>query len=253
MQEQATLKEAKRFCAVIEYDGTNYCGFQRQVVEQVTIQGELEKAIEKISCQSVNVAGSGRTDSGVHAKGQVISFDLVWQHGAIALLRAINSVLPPDIVVRELDIAESDFHARHSAKLRRYRYTIYHGEVRSPLMRLSSWHVPYPLLIEPMQKSADQLIGTHDFATFGQPSHGVNCVRTVYQAVWQWHGNLLTFDIEANAFLKRMVRSIVGSLKLVGEGVWSEAEFLSAFKAADRQKSGPSAPPQGLSLESVSY
>ena len=251
--EQPTPNNANRFRAVIEYDGTNYCGFQRQVVEQVTIQGELEKAIERICGQSVTVVGAGRTDSGVHARGQVISFDLAWKHSVVALLKAINSMLPSDIVVCELSIVDQDFHARYSAISRHYRYTIYGGEMRSPLMRLYTWHVPYPLSIEPMQKLANQLVGSHNFATFGQPSQGTNCLRTVYAAVWQTQGKLLTFDIEANAFLKRMVRSIVGSLKLVGEGAWSEAEFLSAWKSADRQRSGPSAPPQGLSLESVSY
>lgn len=242
-----------RYRAIVEYDGSNYWGFQRQIASQITIQSELERALSNIAQQPTQIVAAGRTDRGVHASGQVIAFNLAWRHETSALLRAFNANLPMDIVIRVLDSAESHFHPRFDAQRRAYRYTIYNNIIRSPLRHTRSWHVFKPLDLDAMNVAAQQLVGEHDFATFGQPPQGINTVRELFKASWQREGEFLWFDIEATAFLKRMVRSIVGSLKMVGTGEWSGEEFVAAFRAAERQQSGVAAPPQGLVLERVDY
>jgi tRNA pseudouridine38-40 synthase len=238
--------------ALVEYDGTAYLGFQRQR-QGPTIQGQLEQAIESVAGVSVNVTGAGRTDSGVHATDQVIAFDVAWQHDCQALERALNANLPDDIAVRELKIAVAGFHPRFSARRRTYVYTIYTSLVRRPLRRLNAWHVPYPLDIGSMNQAAELIVGWHDFATFGQPPQGDNCERQVFLAQWRRAGELLTFEIEANAFLYRMVRSLVGSMKRVGEGRWTVTDFAEALAKRDRSQAAQTAPPQGLCLTAVNY
>jgi tRNA pseudouridine38-40 synthase len=242
-----------RYRAVIEYDGTAYYGFQRQVPEQPTIQGQIEQALRQIAHRPVTITGAGRTDSGVHALGQVISFDLAWTHGPAALLRAINANLPPDIAILALDEAAPTFHPRYDARRRTYHYYIYNRPLRSPLRRQTSWHVVHPLNIDTMNQAAKALVGVHDFATFGQPPKGENSVRQVYLAHWQPHNEFLVFTIEANAFLYRMVRSLVGSMKAVGDGSWTVSAFVAAFQARDRRQAGDTAPPHGLYLVSITY
>jgi tRNA pseudouridine38-40 synthase len=239
--------------ALIEYDGTAYNGSQRQREEFTTIQGELEAALSHLARQPVTVTGAGRTDSGVHATGQVIAFTISWRHGIDALHRALNANLPADIAILQLDTATADFHPRFDAVRRAYVYHIYNAPVRSPMRRHTSWHVTRPLDIEAMNEAAAHLIGTHDFATFGQPPQGNNSVRQVFQAVWQQDGPMLSFYIEANAFLYRMVRSLVGSLKLVGDGSWQVADFVAAFASSERSRCGTVAPAAGLCLVSVWY
>jgi tRNA pseudouridine38-40 synthase len=241
-----------RYKATVEYDGTAYCGFQRQR-GQSSIQQTLEKAIATVSQQQATVTGAGRTDSGVHAAGQVISFEAVWRHGEAALQRALNANLPADIAVLTLTEVEPSFHPRYAARRRAYRYTIYNGPVRSPLHRQTSWQVHRPLDVARMNEAAYSLVGTQDFATFGLPPKGENTVREVFRAEWQRAGTLITFDVEANAFLYRMVRAIVGTLKLVGEGSWTVDEFTAALHACDRSRAGALAPAQGLVLLSVTY
>ena len=207
-----------RYRAQVEYDGTAYFGFQRQREEQPTIQGELEKAISRLSGQKVTVLGAGRTDSGVHAWGQVIAFDLEWRHDEDALLRAMNAHLPPDIAIQTVVVAAASFHPRYDARRRAYEYVIYNAPVRSAHRRQRAWQVSWPLDVERMNDAAAVLIGSHDFATFGQPPAGENTVRHVYRAEWQRQDTELIFFIEANAFLYRMVRSLVGTLVEVGNG-----------------------------------
>ena len=217
------------------------------------MQGELEKAIGAIAPRSVSITGAGRTDSGVHARGQVISFELVWRHGEDALQRAINANLPPDIVILSLEEAPADFHPRYDASRRTYDYHLYNAPLRSPLRRRRSWHVPCPLDLDRMNEAAAHLVGVHDFATFGQPPQGDSTVRHLFRAGWRRQDPFLIFSIEGNAFLYRMVRSIVGSLKMVGEGSWTVKEFVQAFHARDRSRAAATAPPQGLYLVSVAY
>lgn len=245
--------QTTRYRATVEYDGSHYYGFQRQIPEQPTIQGELERALEVIAGEPVLVNGAGRTDSGVHACGQVISFDLSWSHGLAALQRAINANLPPDIALIDVGETAADFHPRFDAQRRGYRYYVYNAPVRSPLRRLRSWHLSQSLDMAAMNAAATVLVGEHDFATFGQPPQGENTVRIVYRAAWRVEGEMLLFSIEGTAFLKRMVRSIVGSLRLVGEGRWTVADFVDAFRACDRDRAGQTAPPDGLYLTRVIY
>ncbi|MGB1250851.1 MAG: tRNA pseudouridine(38-40) synthase TruA [Candidatus Promineifilaceae bacterium] len=243
-----------RYKAIVEYDGTNYFGFQRQVVTQTTVQGELENALSQLTQVRIPIVGAGRTDAGVHARGQVISFKLDnWRHGAEALQRALNAKLPKAIAAREVEAVSAEFHPRFDAKRRAYRYTIFNGTVRSPLLRNRVWHLHKPLDIDSMQAASQKLVGTHDFATFGTPPQGNNTVREVFLARCEQQGEFIWFDIEATAFLKRMVRSLVGSLRLVGDGRWTVAQFVNALEQKRREASGPSAPPQGLVLERVDY
>jgi tRNA pseudouridine38-40 synthase len=245
-------EKLKRFRAVIEYDGTAYHGFQRQL-EMPSVQGELEQAIARFSGQHAVVLGAGRTDSGVHAFGQVIAFDLIWIHEVEALKRALNANLPFDIAAIRLEEVENEFHPRYDAKRRRYRYQIWNGWTRSPLRHRQSWHVVRPLNMARMNRAAAVLEGVHDFATFGQPTSGHSTIRQVFSAVWRTEGKMLIFEIEANAFLYRMVRSLVGSMKAVGEGTWSVDRFKSAFESGDRDSAGQTAPAHGLFLTYVDY
>jgi tRNA pseudouridine38-40 synthase len=202
----------------------------------------------------------------VHAVGQVIAFDTSWRHGVGDLQRAMNAVLPPDVAVREVKVAASDFHPRYDARSRRYRYRIHNAVVRSPIARRYSLHVPYPLDAALMQRAAECLVGEHDFATFGQAPQGEITVRRVFSAVWREassdglgfdgtrsRGKSLTLDIAANAFLYRMVRSIVGTLLDVGQGRMSVRTFEEALGSCDRGRAGKTAAPNGLCLVQVNY
>ena len=241
------------YAALIAYDGTEYHGFQRQIESQPTVQSTIENVLSQLARQPVTLLGSGRTDSGVHAVGQVITFSLAWKHGSEDLKKALNANLPEDIAILQLRQVPSSFHPRFDAQRRAYEYTIYNAPMRHPLKRHLSWHVRQTLDETEMNQAAQSLLGIHDFATFGQPPQGNNSVRELFMAEWIRSGNELTFRIEANAFLFRMVRSIVGSLKLVGEGTWTVEEFVQAFKAKSRAACGPVAPPQGLQLVSIMY
>lgn len=248
-----------QFVALIEYDGTAYYGFQRQRAGQPTIQSKLEEALHQITQQPIVVTGAGRTDTGVHALGQVVSFTIEWQHDLQALQNALNVHLPDDIAVLQLKETSSlqekpsPFHPRFDARRRAYRYFILNTAVRHPMARLYSWQVSRPLQIDKMNAAAAALTGEHNFATFGQPPKGENCVRQLFAAHWERRGEYLVFFIEANAFLYRMVRSIVGSLKLVGDGSWTVESFEAALQAQDRAAAGATAPAHGLYLVSVTY
>ncbi|MDY7040531.1 MAG: tRNA pseudouridine(38-40) synthase TruA, partial [Chloroflexota bacterium] len=203
--------------ATVEYDGTGYCGFQWQI-GQPTVQGELERALAACTQEKIRITAAGRTDAGVHARGQVIAFHTAWRHPLADLERALNALLARDVAVRELALAEEGFHPRFSARSREYRYTVLNQPLRSPLARRFAHHWPHPLDVEAMDHAARALIGMHDFAAFGQPPQGENTVRQVMQAGCKREGPFVYFDIEANAFLRRMVRSIVGTLLQVGSG-----------------------------------
>jgi len=242
-----------RYKATVAYDGTAYHGFQRQAQSSRTVQGELEAALAKIGGVGSAVIGAGRTDAGVHASGQVIAFDLEWKHPVGALRNALNVNLPHDIVVRDVQEAEADFHPRYDAISRTYRYRLYVGLVADPLRRLYVWHLPSLLDVAAMQEAVDCLIGTYDFSTFGRPPHGDNPVRMVTRAHWSTEGDEQHFTITANAFLFRMVRRIVGTLVMVGKGLMTASEFRDILAARNPSKAGVLAPPQGLTLIGVEY
>lgn len=242
-----------RYAARLAYDGTEYFGFQRQYDDQPTVQAVVEKALKQLSDRATTITGAGRTDSGVHASGQVIAFDLEWPHTGTQLLRAVNTHLPPDVAVRALQAADDNFHPRFDARRRTYLYRIHNAPTRDPLRRNRVWHWRNPLDLTAMQTCAALLIGEQDFATFGQPPQGENTVRHVTMADLRQVADEIHFTISANAFLQRMVRSIVGTLVEVGRGKITVEAFEALFGAMDRSRSGPSAPPQGLTLTQVSY
>lgn len=243
-----------RYRAVIAYDGTGYQGFQRQVGDTPTIQGTVESALERITRQRVTVKGAGRTDSGVHATGQVIAFDLAWAHSTHDLWRALNATLPDSIAVQSLEETDPAFHPRFDARSRAYEYTLYTAPVRQPLLSRYAWFVldRKPLNLDVMQQAAARLVGEHDFATFGRPPQGENTVREVLRSEFT-PGPVLRYHIEANAFLYRMVRRIVAALVRVGSGDLVFDEFVTVFEAADGSWPGDTAPAHGLCLTKVTY
>jgi len=238
--------------AVIEYDGTDYLGFQLQA-EGRTIQGEVERVLTEVTRRETRVVGAGRTDAGVHAAGQVISFVPQWKHSLPELQRAMNALLPEDIAVYQMGWVADDFHPRFSAVNREYRYTILNQPFRSPLARRFAYHYLKPLDVEAMAKAAKCLVGSHDFASFGRPPQGENAVRRVYRAECTRQDQFIYFDIVANAFLYRMVRNIAGTLLLVGMGKLSPEGFEEILQARDRGRVGPAAPAHGLCLMRVNY
>lgn len=244
-----------RYRAQIAYDGTPYQGFQRQS-NALTVQGEVEAALTRIIGQPVTIWGAGRTDTGVHAVGQVIGFDAEWPHSENALLAALNFHLPPTIAVQSL-VVQPGFYPRRGVQARRYRYDVWAASVRDPLRVFRAWHVPAVIDPERMQRAADLLVGEHDFATFGHAPNGENTVRRVFVSQWErvphLHGVQYTYTIEATAFLHHMVRRIVALLVAVGRGQRSLSDFETAFRGVDVKYALPPAPPQGLTLEAVTY
>jgi tRNA pseudouridine38-40 synthase len=260
----------------VAYDGSDYRGFQYQT-NAASIQCELEAALDKVAQRASRVAGAGRTDAGVHASGQVIAVHVEWRHDLAALQRAWNVHLPDAITVRRLRTVPAEFHPRFSALSRTYRYTVRQGSAgesrneagqqaprRSPLTDRFALYAVRPLDVAAMQGAAQVLVGSHDFATFGQPPRGESTERTVYAAEWQlvqedlptlgdYPGQRLVFTVTANAFLRQMVRSFVATLLAVGRGEWSVDDVAAALAARSRSRSAPPAPPQGLVLEKVTY
>lgn len=189
-----------RYQIILAYDGTRFLGFQRQA-EARTVQYEVEKALRQLSWQGNSLLAAGRTDTGVHACGQVIAFDLDWAHPAEDLLRALNANLPDDVAVRQVYLAAADFHPRFDAVSRKYLYRIYCQPSRHPLLERYAWRVWPPVDLDYLQAAANFLPGTRDFAAFGTPPRsGGSTIRTVYQAGWKSHEPWLEFTIRADAF-----------------------------------------------------
>jgi tRNA pseudouridine38-40 synthase len=242
----------RRFSALVEYDGTDFFGYQIQARER-TIQGEIEKTLKKITGLDTRIDGAGRTDAGVHATGQVIAFNTAWKHSLADLHRAFNATLPLDIVVSKLGMASRNFHPRFDAISRTYRYTLVQQPWPSVLERRYTYHVKTRLDVAAMQRASRFLLGSHDFASFGKPPQGNNTVREVLQASWSESGSRLTFEITANAFLYRMVRNIVGTLLEVGSGRLAATKIIKILDACDLRRSASPAPAHGLCLVKVSY
>ncbi len=250
--DQQPAAKVRKFMAVVEYDGTDYLGFQVQA-QGATIQGEIESALAAVTREWGRIIGAGRTDAGVHAQGQVIAFSTAWRHPVGELQRALNAVLPKGIVVRDLAPVAGNFHPRFSAKSRRYRYTILNQPLRSPLARRCAYHFVRPLSVAAMNEAAGVLVGSHDFASFGRAPQGDNTVREVYETRWTSEEPFVCFDIVANAFLSRMVRSLVGTLLLVGTRELSLDGFEEILRAVDRDRAGQVAPAHGLCLMKGNY
>jgi tRNA pseudouridine38-40 synthase len=244
--------EGRIYRATVEYDGTDYYGFQIQTGKP-TIQGVIEAKLRETVGASERVIGAGRTDAGVHAIGQVISFHACWRHSEGDLERAMNARLPSDIAIRNLAAAPSGFHARFSALSRVYRYTVLNQESRSPLAQRYAYHVAGLLDIEAMDGASNVLLGRHDFRSFGSPTKGENSVREVKAVAWHRIGDRLTFDIEADGFLRRMVRTIVAALLQVGKGQSEQSDFAAVLARRERGAAPPLAPACGLCLMQVKY
>lgn len=254
---RAKKSSAVRYRATLSYDGTAYCGFQRQVEAIPTIQAEVEKAISAVLGHPVTIVGAGRTDTGVHARGQVIAFAIQgWRYDDQTLLRAINANLPADIALQDIAPAMG-FHPRFDALSRSYVYTIINAPQPQPLWRRYAWWIYGELDTEAMQQAAALLVGEHNFATFGSPPQGSNTVRHVLQSYWTVYpesfGQRLVYQVEANAFLYHMVRRMVGLQVQVGQKRLSLAEFEAAFRACNMKYARMIAPPQGLVLDKVTY
>ncbi len=238
--------------AVVEYDGTEYFGFQVQA-DVPTVQGALEAALTRLAGSHVRVVGAGRTDAGVHACGQVISFPLRWKEDGQRLQRALNAILPKDISVLALAEAPEGFHPRFSAVSRTYVYRIWNAPWRSPLRRRFSAYLEHPLDVDKMSRAAEAIQGTHDFGGFGHPPQGENRIRTIHRAEWATRGNEVEFWITANAFLRKMVRRLVGTMLEVGQGMRAPEEMAELLDRPDISRSGPPAPSRGLCLVRVEY
>lgn len=253
------MTEATRVRAVLAYDGSAFRGFAENPGVR-TVAGDVRAVIERVLQQEVSITCAGRTDKGVHAWGQVISFDVTSpRFNAAKLKLSINSMCRPEIVVRELEVVEPTFDARHDASMRLYRYRIFTGEAMNPTDRFTHWHVREPLDVDAMRQAAKHLHGTHDFSSFcrrpvpradGAP---VTLHRTLLRTDFTVDGDLLLFEIEGTAFCQQMVRSITGTLVEVGLGERSIDSLPDTIAARERTTAGDLAPPHGLTLWHVSY
>jgi tRNA pseudouridine38-40 synthase len=250
---------------VLEYDGARFAGSQFQPGQR-TVQGVVEEALARLTGEWRRITLAGRTDTGVHARGQVASLLAPARFTPDTLRRALNALLPEDVAVVTVDEVEAAFHARFSATSRRYVYLIWNGPVRSPLRRASAWHVTARLDVAAMQAAALALVGEHDFASFAGAGHGVPDATGQTRATRRWlthlsvevvetgaAGRLIRITVEATAFLPHMVRNIVGALAAVGRGEWPVAAMREVLAAADRRRAAPTAPAHGLTLEAVAY
>lgn len=238
---------------VVEYDGTDYFGFQYQP-DVPTIQDELERALRKIVKEDVRIAGSGRTDAGVHAAGQVANFRTEGTIPTDRICIAMNSLLPGGIAVLGAEEVDESFHARYSAKSRLYRYDILNREARSALMGRYSLHVREALDLDAMADAGTCLLGVHDFSSFASADGGEGSpVRDLMKFEVRRSGEHLLLDFRANAFLRSMVRAIVGTLLEVGRGRRDAADIASILDARDRPAAGKTAPACGLCLMEVEH
>lgn len=243
-----------RFKLTVEYDGTGFHGWQRQA-EALSVQQVLEDAIFKFCGEKAVLHVAGRTDTGVHARGNVAHVDLEKETTADTVRDAVNfHVRPHRVAVVAVEVVPDDFHARYSALGRRYRYTVINRRAPLTLMVDQAWHVFRPLDVAAMQAAADLLIGQHDFSTFR--AHGCQSnspIKTLDRLNIQKYDDVITFDVAARSFLYHQVRNMVGTLSMVGTGQWSLEQFRTAFAAHDRRAGGPTAPAQGLVFWAVTY
>jgi tRNA pseudouridine38-40 synthase len=239
---------------LLEYDGTRYHGWQRQP-DAPSVQEALEEKVARLTQERVAIIGSGRTDAGVHAWGQVANFRTASIIPLKAFHAGLNSLLPPDIAVLSATEAPPEFHARKAARAKTYEYRILNRPSRSPLYHHYAWWIAQPLDLSAMAAAAQTLPGEHDFTAFrASGSNNQNPVRRVVAADWcDCAGDWLTFTITATGFLRGMVRSLVGSMVEVGRGKASGDRLATLLKSRARHQAGPTAPPQGLYLVEVFY
>ncbi len=236
---------------LVEYDGTDFAGWQVQPNGR-TVQEEIERGLRQILQKPVSIVGGGRTDAGVHARGQVASFRTEGAVDPMMLQRGLNGVLPEDVVIRGMERVDDEFHARYSARERRYTYTI----LRHPtaLERRFSWQIFYPLDLPLLNACAERLVGEHDFASFCKAdSDAKDTICTVRLASWTFGDGFLRFEVAANRFLYGMVRALVGTQIDVARGYTPRESFDTIVAAKDRRAAGVAAPARGLCLEEIRY
>jgi len=244
-----------RYKLIIAYDGAAFAGSQRQAKRR-TVQGELEKALHALGWSGRSIVLAGRTDTGVHASGQVAAFDLEWRHSMDALLRALNAGLPSDIAASRIEIAGEAFHPRFDAVLRTYRYRLYCGQIRDPLHERMAWRV-WPSIKEGSLDEVDTVfLGRHDFGAFGSTPHSQSStIRTVSLSEWKQLESEWQYEIQAEAFLYHMVRRLVFVQVAVGQGRCTKEAVVKALERPQSKSELPAglAPAHGLTLYQVNY
>lgn len=243
-----------RYKITIEYDGTGYAGWQRQD-DMVSVQGAIEEALYKFSREKVQITGSGRTDSGVHATGQIAHFDLTKKHGLYSVVNGINFFLKPQrISILSAEIVAEEFNARFSAKKRYYRYFILNRMSPAAIDAKRKWWVKEALNESLMQKAAKLLEGTHDFSSFRTSQcQAKSPIKTMDYIKMSRRGAVIEIELCAESFLHRMVRNIVGCLRMIGNGRWTEQDLLKFMNAQTTDQTRYTAPPHGLFLEKIDY
>jgi tRNA pseudouridine38-40 synthase len=244
----------KNFKIIIEYDGTHFSGWQRQA-DKKTIQGELEKTLTRIMNQDIRITGSGRTDAGVHALGQVANFHALTDMDPHGIKKAVNSIIKDPIVIRECHVVDDDFHAQYDAVSKEYYYYILNREDPSAIGASFQWHIRQPLDIGLMKQCCQVIVGVYDFRSFentGSP-RSTTIREIIFSEIRHLEENRLVFIIRANGFLKYMVRNLIGTIVLAGHKKITVQEFKHILEARDRTKAGPTAPPHGLFLKQVHY
>ena len=267
MRADAGERRRANWKLIVAYDGTDYFGWQVQP-DRATIQGELAAAVERVTGERVLPQGSGRTDAGVHARGQVASFALEAPIPAGNLQRALSRTLPEAIRILSAEIAGLEFHARHSARAKTYEYRIYRGEICAPWEARYAWALNWPLDVAAMQAAARLVVGTHDFTSFAasdpdlatrntqENDNKANCrgnVRTIFASEWTEIGDLLVYRVRGDGFLHHMVRNLVGTFVDVGRGRIAPEQVGPIREARSRGAAGATAPARGLFLDRVEY
>lgn len=245
-----------RYKAVIAYDGTNFHGFQKQPNGR-TVQEEVEKTLQKMNNgEPITIYGSGRTDAGVHAMGQVIHFDYPQERPVERMRFGLDTQTPEDIAVRSVEIVSEDFHARYDVAEKTYHFKVQIEKPRSPFRRFYTSYYPYPLDLEKIQQALPDLLGTHDFTSFCATGGSIeDKVRTIYQADMEVSsdGREITFIFRGNGFLYKMIRILVGTLLKIGNGRLPADSIPEIIALKDRNAAGPTAHPEGLYLAEVKY
>lgn len=243
-----------RYKLIIEYDGTDFVGWQRQK-SGLAVQEVLETALKTALRQEITLFGSGRTDAGVHALGQVAHFETDQELNLFKTRESLNALVRPHLIsIHKVEKVSDDFHARFSAKERSYVYQILNTPYPPALLKNKAWWVHSPINVNQMQKAANLLIGKHDFSTFrASECQAKSPIKTINDIQFEKEGDLIKMHIKAKSFLHHQVRNIIGTLVLVGQKKWSIQDFQTAFEGKDRRLGGPTAPPEGLYFVSVQY
>jgi tRNA pseudouridine38-40 synthase len=244
---------------ILSYDGSEFSGWQVQP-DATTVQGTLASAIGRITGEKVLPQGSGRTDAGVHALAQVVTFVTESSVPTANFVKALNDILPASVRVLEVTEAPPEFHARHSARAKTYRYRLHRASICPPFLARHVWHYPYPLDEEAMTRASGLVVGEHDFTSFaatdperGREDEAVSNVRRIFSSTWERAGEEFVYTVRGSGFLHHMVRNLVGTFILVGKGTLAVKDVTRILQARNRSAAGATAPGGGLYLVSVEY